>query len=437
MFLYYLDLSIRSFKRTPFVSALMVLAIGVGIGITMTSLSVYHMMAMDPFPEKSTQVFHPQLNTMDESEHFWTSDQMPLQLTYKDTMALYESDIQAPKAPSIRTGFSLSLDNSELKPRLQNARATSLEFFDIFNYEFVYGSAWTKQQQDNAEYLTVISEELNLTLFNGENSVGKQIKFDGLAHTVVGVYKDLSSHIKFYDLNNGAFNDHEQVMIPFTLMAALELDNWGNTNGWKYEEFYTYQGKLNSEVFWWQFWIELDSQEKVNEFKDYLFNYLDEQGQLGRFERESPKFELRNIQQWLDYRNVVSEDNKVLVALSFMFLAVCLANILGLLLGKFMRRAPDVGVMRALGASKTQVFFQHIVEVSFLGVIGGVIGIALAQLGLWGVRSTYSYFDNLASMDMYMLFSAPVISISACILAGLYPAWVICRTKPAISLKTQ
>ena len=50
MFLHYLDLSWRSFKRTPLVSFLMVLAIAIGIGVTMTSLSVYHMMSADPIP---------------------------------------------------------------------------------------------------------------------------------------------------------------------------------------------------------------------------------------------------------------------------------------------------------------------------------------------------------------------------------------------------
>ncbi|MGB0842962.1 MAG: ABC transporter permease, partial [Pseudoalteromonas shioyasakiensis] len=66
MFLHYLDLSWRSFKRTPLVSFLMVLAIAIGIGVTMTSLSVYHMMSADPIPEKSSDLYSVQLQTMDE-----------------------------------------------------------------------------------------------------------------------------------------------------------------------------------------------------------------------------------------------------------------------------------------------------------------------------------------------------------------------------------
>ena len=158
---------------------------------------------------------------------------------------------------------------------------------------------------------------------------------------------------------------------------------------------------------------------------------------MGRFTRKEVAFGLRNVNDWLVYSGVVSEENRILVGLSFMFLIVCLANILGLLLGKFLRRAPEIGVRRALGASKRDIFIQHLVEVSALGFIGGLLGIGIAQLGLWGVRESYNYYSALATMDVYMLFAAPFIAITACIIAGLYPAWLVCRTAPALYLKTQ
>ncbi|NRA80227.1 MAG: ABC transporter permease, partial [Pseudoalteromonas sp.] len=91
MFLHYLDLSWRSFKRTPLVSFLMVLAIAIGIGVTMTSLSVYHMMSADPIPEKSSDLYTVQLQTMDEGRTWWTVDNMPLQLTYQDAVNLNQA----------------------------------------------------------------------------------------------------------------------------------------------------------------------------------------------------------------------------------------------------------------------------------------------------------------------------------------------------------
>ncbi|MEM6981834.1 MAG: FtsX-like permease family protein, partial [Pseudomonadota bacterium] len=222
-----------------------------------------------------------------------------------------------------------------------------------------------------------------------------------------------------------------------TLLKAKELTSWGNSNGWKHENIKTFADTLQSEQVWIQFWAQLDTQDQKTAYGNYLTSYIEEQKKRGRFTRDIPEYSLSDVNQWMEYNNVVSEDNKILVGLSFMFLAVCLANILGLLLAKFLRRAPEVGVRRALGASKRQVFLQHLVEVAMLGFIGGLFGIVLAQIGLLGVRQSYNYYANLATMDLTMLLSAPVIAITTCIVAGLYPAWLVCKTNPAIYLKSQ
>ncbi|WP_395338203.1 ABC transporter permease [Ningiella sp. W23] len=440
MFAYYIDMAWRSFKSTPSTSLLMVMAIALGIGITMTSLSVYHMMASNPIPNKSEQLFAVQLATADDDE-FSNENNWNRNITYKDAMALYQADIPERKVPSMRTGFTLHLgddaDSKGLKPMLESARATGYDFFEMFEIKFLYGGAWSALQEEGAAPVVVISQELNETLFGGENSVGQSIYLDETSFEIVGVIAHWDIHIKYYDLTNGAFNDTENVFIPFSLLPALELPTWGNTNGWKYEEILTYQDRLNSELWWIQFWAEIPNEQELAQYFEYINAYMIEQEKLGRFESESVRYAIRDVSQWLEYNEVVDEDNRILVGLSFMFLIVCLANILGLLLGKFLKRAPESGVRRALGASKRQIFAQHLVEVGMLGIFGGLVGIGIAQLGLWGVRQTYEYYSALATMDISMLLAAPVISVLACILAGLYPAYLVCKTAPAIYLKTQ
>lgn len=437
MFAHYIDLAWRSFKRTPMVSALMVAAIAIGIGITMTSLSVYHMMSTDPIPHKSDKLFQPQMNTRDEGEQWWTEDDLAYQLTYKDAMFLHNANTPARKTAMMRTGFTVHMNTPEVKPFLSSARVTGRDFFPMFDLNFIHGGPWTQQQETNANKVVVIDKELNDKLFGGENSVGKQIYLDDDVFQVVGVIAHWDIHIKFYDLNNGAFNEPENVFIPISLIPVIEPASWGNTNGWKFEDVQNYTQRMQSEQFWLQMWVELDTPKQVEQYRGFLNDYLSEQGGLGRYTRSDISFALRNVTQWLEYNNVVSEDNKILVGLSFMFLVVCLANILGLLLGKFLRRAPEVGVRRALGASKGQIFMQHLVEVSLLGLFGGLLGIVISQLGLWGVRQTYSYYSDVATMDISMLVAAPIIAIGACVIAGMYPAWLVCRTTPAIYLKTQ
>ncbi|GMM86817.1 ABC transporter permease [Pseudoalteromonas sp. SS15] len=437
MFSHYIDLSWRSFKRTPLVSLLMVIAIGVGIGITMTSLSVYHMMSMDPIPEKSDKLFAVQLQSMDEGESWWSPDSMPYQLTYRDTENLLNADLPFKRAALMKTGFSVHLNSDKVKPFLEQTRVASRDAFDMFNLSFINGGVWSKEQESSAAPVAVISQSISKKLFGTSNSVGETFYLDDLSVRVVGVIEDWKLHIKYFDLNNGSFNKPEHIFIPFSLIKANEIDTWGNTNGWKHEPVKVFNDKLQSEKFWLQFWVELNNASEKRVFEAYLENYIAEEKKAGRFTREKAEYKLRDVNQWISYWEVVNEDNKIMVALSFMFLAVCLANILGLLLAKFLRRAPEVGVRRALGASKKQVFFQHIVEVGMLGLFGGVIGIIVAQVGLFGIRQSLSYYDALANMDISMLMTAPLIAISACIIAGLYPAWLVCNTTPATYLKTQ
>lgn len=437
MLFHYIELSWRSLKRTPMVSTLMIIAIAIGIGVTMTSLSVYHMMSADPIPSKSSQLHHVQLKTMDEGRTWWTKDDMPYQVTYQDAMNLLSADLPYRRTAMIKAGFAVHLDNSDIKPFIKQARVASADIFSMFNLEFVYGGAWGSDDEESSASVVVIAQSLNDKLFQGENSVGKTINLDDMTVRIVGVIKDWPTYVKYYDLNNGAFRDPEQVFLPFSAVAQYEIESWGNSNGWKVESNRNYQDLLNSEVFWVQFWVELPTHQDKEAYASYLMSYMAEQQKLGRFARKELEYALRDVNEMMVYREVVNEDNKILVMLSFMFLAVCLANILGLLLAKFLRRAPEVGVRRALGASKTQVFIQHLVEVGLLGVIGGLLGILIAQLGLWGMRTSNSAYMALADMDLTMLLAAPVIAVSVCIIAGLYPAWLVCRTTPATHLKSQ
>ena len=61
---------------------------------------------------------------------------------------------------------------------------------------------------------------------------------------------------------------------------------------------------------------------------------------------------LSNVMQWLESQEVVADDAQMMMAMSFMFLLVCLLNTVGLLLAKFLGKAPEIGLRQALGASK-------------------------------------------------------------------------------------
>jgi putative ABC transport system permease protein len=116
---------------------------------------------------------------------------------------------------------------------------------------------------------------------------------------------------------------------------------------------------------------------------------------------------------------------------------VCLLNMLGLLLAKFLGAAPIVGLRRALGASRSMIFRQHLIELGLIGLAGGLLGVALTVLGLLRVRTMYENYDGLTRLDFTMVMIALAIALVSGLLAGLYPTWRVCRTQPATYLKTQ
>ncbi|MGH8240985.1 MAG: ABC transporter permease, partial [Steroidobacteraceae bacterium] len=215
-----------------------------------------------------------------------------------------------------------------------------------------------------------------------------------------------------------------------------EMQSSGNTNCWRDQEINNFQDFINSDCVWIQFWVELRGSSKVAAFQEFIDNYVREQKSLGRFERPLNNH-LRHPDEWLKVNEAVQDDNRVLVGLSFMFLAVCLLNMIGLLLAKFLGAAPLVGLRRALGASKSAIFRQHLVEVGVIGLGGGLLGIALAALGLFGVRHLYENYEELTRLDFTMVLTAIGIALLSGLLAGFYPTWRVCRVQPAAHLKTQ
>ena len=101
-------------------------------------------------------------------------------------------------------------------------------------------------------------------------------------------------------------------------------------------------------------WVELLTRDDKDAYAQFLDDYVMEQKQLGRFPRDLNN-RLSTPAEWMVNREVVDDTVSVLLALSVLFLVVCLLNTIGLLLAKVIRRGSDISLRRALGASKIRV----------------------------------------------------------------------------------
>ncbi|MGP1667256.1 MAG: ABC transporter permease [Rhodanobacter sp.] len=132
---------------------------------------------------------------------------------------------------------------------------------------------------------------------------------------------------------------------------------------------------------------------------------------------------------------MVPDDVRLQVGLAFGCLLICVVNTVGLLLAKCLRRSREIGVRRALGASRGAIFAQFMVEAGIVGVTGGVLGLLFAELGLWGIRQQPAEYASLAHLDVRMFALTFVVALLASLVAGLLPAWRACAVAPAPQLK--
>ena len=445
MLAYNVRLAIKSFKKNPGITALMVAAIAIGIAACVITMTLYHATSADPIWWKSGRLYAVTLDNWDPNLPFDSARPQlpPPQVTFRDAEALAKSRIPLHHAV-MRLDQGVVVTDSR-PPQPVFTRMTSADFFAMFDVPFLYGNGWQAAADAAPDAVMVLSKAENQKLFGGINSVGRTVRWEDHEFRVIGVLDNWNPEPKFYDLNNGAFAPIEDVFIPFGWTEALQrVVVHGNHQCWKMEPANTFEDYLNADCVWLQMWVELPTQSDRTRMQDFLDNYWAEQRAKGRFQRPRNN-RLTPVDQWLEDQQVVGNDNRILLAVAFFFLAVCLINTIGLLLAKFLNNAPLTGIRRALGASRRHIFVQHLVETGLVALSGALLGLLLTWIGLYGLHEVYSIaaeldypgLEVLAHPDWYSIAAAAVLAIVASLAAGLYPAWRVSQVPPAVYLKNQ
>jgi putative ABC transport system permease protein len=227
--------------------------------------------------------------------------------------------------------------------------------------------------------------------------------------------------------------------MPFNFVRPMEIRTAGNDAGWKSPPARGFAGLLASEQVWIQMWVELPTAGDVARYRAFLDAYALEQRKTGRFQRPLDN-RVTSVRDLIAEWKVMPKEANATFIVSILFLLVCSLNLIGLLLGKFMARGAEIGVRRAMGASRLDVFFQHVLECELIALAGGAVGLALARagvlaLGLW--IKTLGVPDDFFRIDWTMAGFASASALAAGLVAGLYPAFRVCRIAPAVHLKTQ
>lgn len=432
MFGYLFKMGIGSLARSWPVSLLMTLLISLGIAACLTSLTIMHSLAGNPVPGRGEMLFYVQVDPRDGVAE--AGEAPPTQLTWTDGNALQHSGMatrQALMTEGVARVSSLMQGDRQVRV---SARYTTADFFNMFEAPFASGRSWNGDDDRDASRVVVIGNELSRRLFGNTSGVGRQILINEVAFRVVGTLAAWRPTPHFYDLGMGAYAKSEDIIVPLSAARAAKLATNGEATCWGGDTGSEDERLEVEKCAWLQLWVLLDKPDQKKTYADYLRRYSSEQRSIGRFSR-APNVRLMSLNQWLDFNRVIPAEVKLQAWLGVGFLFVSIANVTMLMIAKFLRKKRELGIRRALGATRREIFMQLIAESAIVGISGGIVGIALTFAALLFVRKGESDYSDLAILDFRMLAFAVAISLLSAVLSGLLPAWNACRVSPALQIR--
>ena len=439
MFGYYLELAARSLRRSPGLTALMILSIGFGVAASMTTYSVFRGLSGDPIPWKSSRLFVPQIDPWGPGFR-GPGDEPPDALSYSDAIALMRQHRATGQSAIYPIGPSLMPTNTDRNrsPILLDGYAVNSEFFSMLDVPFHYGNGWSADDDANQLPVAVIGDKLNEQVFGGGNSVGKSIDIDNHDYRIVGVTRDWNPQPRFFDVQGGYYSvDGPDVFLSFRHSVAINMINagWDGCRKGASDPQGDFVGLQNSDCVWIAYIAELDDIAAVQRYQQYIDDYASDQLKAGRF-RWAPNNRLRDVPAFLDHEHIVPSDTRVSLLVAQGLLIVCLVNTVGLLLAKFLRRRGEIAVRRALGASRKAIYAQFLTEAGVIGVGGGVLGLLFTVMGVLSVDQILpASYAALARIDPSLILLTLLLALIATLVAGVYPTYRASRVQPAWQLK--
>ncbi|SEO24107.1 putative ABC transport system permease protein [Halogranum amylolyticum] len=162
----------------------------------------------------------------------------------------------------------------------------------------------------------------------------------------------------------------------------------------------------------------------------------DVRSQLNAREDRVDVFELSSIiDQIGDFFDLLSA---FLLAIGSISLLVAGVSILNVMLMSTSERREEIGVFRAVGVQKRDVMRMILVEATLLGVVGGLLGVALAVAGtavLYLLVAEVTLSAVLAAQNGFYLLVSFGFGVVVSLVSGLYPAWTAANERPVDALR--
>jgi putative ABC transport system permease protein len=267
--------------------------------------------------------------------------------------------------------------------------------------DILSGRNFTQMEYAAGAHVAIINDKLAESLFPRRDAVGKRIKIFGQPFEVIGLHAEAAS------LFSNA--DEPRLAMPHTTFTKV----------------------ADFQKGWMDIAVVPRETATIAEAQDQVAAAL--RTKRGLRPGQPDNFAVVTQDRVLDtFNKITAAFFVVMIALSSVGLMVGGVGVVAIMMISVTERTREIGVRKALGATRREIMFQFLVEAATLTLVGCMIGMALGALIAWGIRS---FTPIPATVPLLSVVAAVIASILTGVLFGLYPASKASRMDPVEALR--
>lgn len=321
----------------------------------------------------------------------------PLHLADLDGIMEEGIGLAAPMAQTSATGKSGRESDSVI------LYGTTPVYQTVNGITVAYGTFLRQTDVDNHNYVCVINQTMAEDLMGGVDCLGQAVTLNGLKFTVIGILSD----------------DDESLTSLFTagLMSAYIPYTTAQRVG----------SSISSTID--TFYLSPMDGSTVDETKEHITDYL-----MERFDRDEDAFDLSDLSMIEDAMSEVTGMLETLLGgIAAISLIVGGIGIMNIMLVSVTERTREIGIRKAIGASRWVIMLQFLIEALVLSLVGCMLGLLLSAAALIVISQ---FADNVNfTVSPGVAWVAIIFSLAIGLLFGLYPANKAAKKPPIEALR--
>ena len=285
-----------------------------------------------------------------------------------------------------------------------NVAGSTLEFLETRNYRIASGEMFTEMDQKLGARVGVVGKTVIKNMLGGEDPLGKTVRINAIPFRIIGVFESKG-------LDSDGIDQDDILLIPIKSMLRRILN----------------QNYIST------IYAKADSRRNIERVAAKIKTVLRDRHKIA----DDAENDFTIISQ-IDLENLKAETSelftRLIVGVAAISLVVGGIGILAVMLISVKERTHEIGIRRAVGATKGDIVGQFLFESILIGLFGGFFGVVLG-VGITFGASTWGA-ENLL-LDANSIYISTSVCMMIGVIFGLFPAIKASRLDPMVALTVE